>query len=80
MIIPLMTQRKRDHFFGPFCSSQIIPHYVPLQGPGLSLLRMAHNFHGKEKEIQHIQVKFQDREKWVSLIFDLRLETFWREK
>jgi hypothetical protein len=52
MIIPLMTQRKRDHLFGPFCSSQIIPHYVPLQAPGLSLFRMAHNFQDKEKEIQ----------------------------
>jgi hypothetical protein len=29
---------------------------------------------------EHTQVKFQDREKWVSLIFDLRLETtFCRE-
>jgi hypothetical protein len=29
---------------------------------------------------EHTQVKFQDREKWVTLIFDLRLEiTFWRE-
>jgi hypothetical protein len=29
---------------------------------------------------EHTQVKFHDREKWVSLIFDLRLETiFWRE-
>jgi hypothetical protein len=29
---------------------------------------------------EHTQVKFQDREKWVSLVFDQRLETtFWRE-